>query len=183
LRTQQVIAYETGVANVADPLGGSWFVEALTDEIERRAESVFAHLDDAGGGSMLEGVIGAVEDGWFQAEIADAAYDFEKRVNRGRRVIVGVNGFFEGNDAAEPSLLRITAEDERRQCERLAAVRASRDQRSVDGALADLRALAEDPAVNLMPALIDTVRTRATLGEIMRALGDVFGHHVEVPRI
>src|SRR5437773_8216139 len=84
LRTQQVIAHETGVPLVADPLGGSWFVEALTDEMERRAEEVFVHLDDLGRGSILEGVYAAIEDGWFQGEIADAAYQLEKKVNTGQ---------------------------------------------------------------------------------------------------
>ncbi len=183
LRTQQVIAHETGVANVADPLGGSWFVEQLTDEVEARAESVFAHLLDLGSGSMLEGVIRGVEEGWFQSEISDAAYDFEKRVNRRRRIVVGVNDFFEGNDADEPTLLRITQDDERRQVERLARVRAARDERSVADALTRLRVDAADPERNLMPALIDTVGTRATLGEIMNALADEFGRYVETPRI
>jgi methylmalonyl-CoA mutase, N-terminal domain len=183
LRTQQVIAHETGVANVADPLGGSWFVESLTDEVESRAEQVFAYLDELGAGSMLEGVIRGVEEGWFQSEIADAAYDFEKRVNRGRRVIVGVNDFFEGNDSAEPALLRITQADEVRQLERLQRVRATRDPRAVDSALAELRSVAADPHANLMPTLIDAVKTRATIGEIMSSLADEFGRHVEVPRI
>jgi methylmalonyl-CoA mutase N-terminal domain/subunit len=183
LRTQQVIAHETGVANVADPLGGSWFVESLTDEIEARAEAIFAHLAELGDGSMLEGVVRGVEEGWFQSEIADAAYDFEKRVNAGRRTIVGVNDFFEGNDAAEPHLLRIGQDDERRQCDRLAAVRRARDDGAVDRALGALRAGAADADRNLMPLLIDAVCARATLGEIMASLGEVFGHHVEVPRI
>ena len=98
LRTQQVIAHETGVANVADPLGGSWFVEELTDELERQAEEIFAHLDELGGGSILEGVHAALDDGWFQGEIADAAYELERKVNDGRRIVVGVNRFTEGNE-------------------------------------------------------------------------------------
>ena len=85
LRTQQVIAHETGVVHVADPLGGSWFVEELTDELERQAEEVFAHLDELGHGSMLDGVVAAIEDGWFQGEIADAAYDFQRKVDRRAR--------------------------------------------------------------------------------------------------
>ena len=85
LRTQQVIAYETGVANVADPLGGSWYVEALTDEMEQAAEKMFAHLDDLGGGSMTEGVYEAIDNGWFQGAIADAAYQFERKINSGER--------------------------------------------------------------------------------------------------
>ena len=98
LRTQQVIAHETGVANVADPLGGSWFVEELTDELERQAEEIFAHLDELGDGSILEGVHAALDDGWFQGEIADAAYELERKVNDGRRIVVGVNRFTEGNE-------------------------------------------------------------------------------------
>ncbi len=183
LRTQQVIAHETGVSHVADPLGGSWFVEALTDEVEQRAEAIFAHLAELGDGSLLEGVIRAVEEGWFQSEIADAAYDFEKRVNKGRRTVVGVNDFFEGNDAVEPALLRITQADEQRQRARLDAVRGARDEAAVAAALRALGERAADPDANLMPVLIDTVRTRASLGEVMAALAEVFGRHVEVPRI
>src|SRR5262249_29044558 len=98
LRTQQVIAYETGVTNVSDPLGGSWFVEELTDEMERQAEAVFAHLDELGHGSILEGVYAGIDNGYFQGEIAEAAYQLEKKINSGRRVVVGVNRFTEGDD-------------------------------------------------------------------------------------
>ena len=96
LRTQQVIAHETGVTNVADPLGGSWFVEELTDEMERQAEAMFAHVDELGGGSMLEGALVGVEQGWFQGEIAQAAYDIERKLNDGRHVMVGVNALLRG---------------------------------------------------------------------------------------
>ena len=111
LRTQQVIAHETRVANVADPLGGSWYVEALTDDM-RRAEEVFAHLDELGDGSMLEGCLRAVEDGWFQGEIADSAYELERKLNRGDHIVVGVNAFLDGNDES-PAHLRIGAEVEK----------------------------------------------------------------------
>ena len=131
LRTQQVIAHETGVANVADPLGGSWFVEELTDEIERRAEEIFDHLVELGQGSMLEGVYAGIDDGWFQGEIADAAYDFEKKVNADRRIVVGVNAFTEGNDDDQLEILRITAEHEQSQIKRVQAVRADRDAENV----------------------------------------------------
>ena len=104
LRTQQVIAHETGVANVADPLGGSWFVEEITDELERQAEEVFTHLDRLGSGSILDGVCEAIETGWFQGEIADAAYRFEKKVASGRRVVVGVNRFTDSDESATPIL-------------------------------------------------------------------------------
>ncbi len=183
LRTQQVLAHETGVAAVADPLGGSYFVEALTDEMEHRADEIFAYIDELGGGSMLDGVIIGIEEGWFQGEIADAAYDFEKSVNRGDRVIVGVNGFTEGNDDAEIPLLRITGDDERRQRERLAAVRQARDDEAVRRELASLTTVARDQDRNVMPALIDAVRARATVGEIMSTLAAVLGRYVEHPRI
>src|SRR5829696_9011914 len=115
LRTQQVLAYETNVAHVADPLGGSYFVEELTDEMERRAEEIFAHLDQLGGGSLLDGVIAGIEENWFQGRIADSAYELERAFNEGRRTIVGISGFTEGNDEDQIDLLQITNEDEARQ--------------------------------------------------------------------
>ncbi|HEY3834332.1 MAG TPA: methylmalonyl-CoA mutase family protein [Acidimicrobiia bacterium] len=183
LRTQQVIANETGVPSVADPLGGSYFVEALTEEMERRAEEIFAHVDQLGNGSMLDGVIVGIEEGWFQGEIADAAYDFEKKVNRGERVVVGVNRFPDGNDDDEIALLRITNEDERRQRERLADVKRTRDEAAVQRQLDALKTTASDRDANVMPTLIDTVRAHATVGEIMATLAEVFGRYVEHPRI
>src|SRR5579862_5507769 len=110
LRTQQVLAHESGVANVADPLGGSWFVESLTDEVERQAEEIFARLDQWGDGSIVEGVLRAIEENWFQAEIAESAYQFQRKVTSGRRVVVGVNAFTEGNDEPPPPTLQIGAE-------------------------------------------------------------------------
>jgi len=107
-----VIAHEIGVTHVADPLGGSYFVEAMTDELERQAEETFAYLDDLGGGSILEGVYSAIEEGWFQSEIADAAYAYEQKVSSGRRIVVGVTGYFEGNDEDPPEILRIGPEIE-----------------------------------------------------------------------
>jgi methylmalonyl-CoA mutase N-terminal domain/subunit len=183
LRTQQVIAYETNVAHVADPLGGSWFVEELTDEMERQAEALFAHLDELGGGSMLEGCIRGIEENWFQGRIADSAYELERRFNSGQRIVVGVNRFTEGNDDDELQLLEITNEDEARQLKRLDQVRATRDQAAVDAALARITADAADAEVNLMPALIDASLAYATLGEMMGAMAGVFGRHVEVPTI
>jgi methylmalonyl-CoA mutase, N-terminal domain len=182
LRTQQVIAHETNVAHVADPLGGSHFVEALTDEMERQAEEIFAHLDELGDGSMLEGVVAGIEQNWFQQRIADSAYELERAFNRGERIVVGVNAFTEGNDD-DLDLLRITNEDEARQRKRLDDVRHRRDAAAVERTLARVRTDAADPEVNLMPALIDAARAYATLGETMAALGDVFGRHVEVPTI
>ena len=183
LRTQQVIAYETNVAHVADPLGGSYFVEELTDEMERQAEEIFAHLDELGGGSMLEGVIQGIEENWFQGCIADSAYELERQFNRGRRIVVGVNRFLEGNDEDSLDILQFTGEDETRQIKRLDQVRADRDGATVAAALAQLATEAADPEVNLMPTLIHAVGAYATIGEVMATMGEVFGKHVEVPTI
>jgi methylmalonyl-CoA mutase, N-terminal domain len=183
LRTQQVIAQETNVAHVADPLGGSWYVESLTDEIERQAEELFAYLDDLGDGSMLEGAIKGIEENWFQGKIADSAYDIERRFNSGRRIVVGVNGYTEGNEDDQIPLLQITNEDEVRQLKRLDKVRHDRNQAAVDSALQRIETEAADPEINLMPALIDAVGVYATLGEVMASLGTVFGRHIEVPTI
>ena len=183
LRTQQVLGYETNVAHVADPLGGSWFVEQLTDEVERQAEVLFAQLDRMGDGSMLEGCIRGIEENWFQGRIADSAYELERKINRGDRIVVGINRFTEGNDETSLDLLEITNDDEARQLKRLDQVRADRNQQAVDETLAALRSQAADPELNLMPALIECARAYASLGEIMGALGTVFGRHVEVPTI
>jgi methylmalonyl-CoA mutase, N-terminal domain len=183
LRTQQVIAYETNVANVADPLGGSYFVEALTDEMERQAEEIFAYLDKIGDGSILEGVIRGIEENWFQGAIADSAYELERQFNRGERTIVGVSGFKEGNDDDQIEILQITNEDEIRQIKRLGEVKAIRNEAAVSESLAKLATEAADPEINLMPTIIESVHTYATLGEIMQTLSGVFGKHVETPVI
>jgi methylmalonyl-CoA mutase N-terminal domain/subunit len=183
LRTQQVLAHETRVPNVADPLGGSWFVEELTDELEHRAEVVFAHLDRLGDGSMLEGALRGVEQGWFQREIADSAYELERKVNDKRHVVVGVNDFFEGNEEPPPEILRIGPEVEEAQLKRLAKVRADRDDTAVRAGLDALVAAADEPTTNVMPALIDAVRAYATIGEVTDALAGVFGRYTETPVI
>jgi methylmalonyl-CoA mutase N-terminal domain/subunit len=183
LRTQQVVGHETRVTNVADPLGGSYFVEALTDEIERRAEEVFAHLARLGDGSMREGVLRAIEEGWFQREIGDSAYELERKLNDGRHLLVGVNVATDGNDEPPPDTLHIGPEVEEAQLKRLAQVRADRDGEAVDDALDRVRADASDASVNLMPALLDAVATQATVGEVIGALADVFGRYREDPVI
>jgi len=183
LRTQQVLAYETNVAHVADPLGGSYFVEELTDEMERRAEEIFARIDEMGHGSMLEGCITGIEENWFQGRIADSAYELERAFNAGERVVVGVNRFLEGNDDDDLEILRITNEDEKKQRDRLARVKQDRDDTAVADALDRLAKEAIEPEVNLMPALIDASRAYATVGEMMNTMAGVFGRHVEVPTI
>jgi methylmalonyl-CoA mutase N-terminal domain/subunit len=181
LRTQQIIANETNVAHVADPLGGSHYVEALTDEVERQAEEIFAYIEELGSGSMLEGAIKGIEENWFQGRITDSAFELERKVNEGRRIIVGVNAFTEGNEEEQIPLLRITNEDEQRQRKRLDAVRDRRDESKVNAVLERLRTEAADPEINLMPTLIEAAQAYATLGEIMSTMGSVFGRHVEVP--
>ena len=179
LRTQQIVAHETGAANVADPLGGSDYVEWMTDEMERQAEEVFARLLELGDGSILEGVYAGVESGWFVAQIADAAYRFERQVNDGRRIVVGVNAFTEDADGPRPRTLRIDPAVEDHQLRRLAAVKSERDEGRVATALAELAECASDPTRNLMPPLIAAVRTYATEGEIVGALESVFGTYLE----
>jgi methylmalonyl-CoA mutase, N-terminal domain len=181
LRTQQVIAHESGVVHVADPLGGSWFVEALTDDTERATEEVLARLQDLGEGSMLDGVVAAIEDGWFQYEIADAAYQFQRKLRDGRWIQVGVNGFTEDGEE-QPVTLYLDDAVEERQLKRLAETKRARDAGTVAAALQRVRADATEPTVNLMPALMDAVAAYATLGEVVRSLEGVFGTWVEQPR-
>ncbi|MFT5267170.1 MAG: methylmalonyl-CoA mutase N-terminal domain/subunit [Acidimicrobiales bacterium] len=178
LRTQQIVAHETGVTNVVDPLGGAPFVEWMTDEMERRAEEVFAHLLDIGNDSILEGAYAGIENGYFVGEIADAAYRFEREVNEGKRIIVGVNEFTEGDDG-ERNLLRIGAEVEDYQLKRLNDVKQRRDSAAVTRVLERLKTEAADPEINLMPTMIEAVKTFATEGEIVAALEEEFGTYVE----
>lgn len=182
LRTQQVIAHETGVTDVVDPLGGSWFLEELTNQLELEAEAMFSHIAETGSGSMLEGAFELIDEGWYQGNIADAAYDFEKKVNAGRRIVVGVNDFTEGNEEDQIDLLKITREDEQRQIKNLQQIKADRNQVEVDESLVALSRAAETDA-NLMLPLINSVKTRATVGEIMNTLAEVFGRYQEKPFI
>ncbi len=179
LRTQQIVAHETGVTNVADPLGGAPYVEWMTDEMERQAEAVFAHLDELGNGSILEGVYAGIDNGYFVGEIADAAYRFEREINNDQRIIVGVNEFTDGNEDDETNLLRIDHSVEELQRKRLEAVKQERDSAAVEASLAAIRTAAADPTVNLMPPIIDAVKTYATEEEISNAMRDVFGTYVE----
>ncbi len=174
LRTQQVIAEESGVVHVADPLGGSWFVEELTDEMERQAELIFTHVLEAGSGSMLEGTIGCIEDGWYVSEIADAAYQFQTKLAKGEWIQVGVNGYVEDGDNPPPTL-SIDPRVEVDQLASLAAVKQARSDDAVRRCLDRLRREAADPTINLMPALIDAAASMVTVGESMQALESVFG--------
>jgi methylmalonyl-CoA mutase N-terminal domain/subunit len=183
LRTQQVLAFETNVVHVADPLGGSYFVEALTTEMERQAEEIFAEVMALGNGSMLEGCIEGIENNYFQDRIADSSYQLERNFNNGTRTVVGANRFLEGNDETDLDTLRITGEDERKQRERVAQVRQNRDDQAVRRSLELLASQAADPEINLMPGLIEASRNYVTVGEMMSTMAGVFGRYVETASI
>ncbi len=180
LRTQQVIAEETGVASAIDPLGGSWYVEHMTDLQERRAEEIFARIDQFGHGSLLDGVLAGIERGWFQQQMADAAFAYQQQLEKGEKVIVGVNKYVTEADQ-ELEILRISAEVEREQCATLARRRADRDPAKVEAALERLRRAASSDD-NLIPLLIDAARVEATEGEMVGALKQVWGEYTEPPR-
>lgn len=172
LRTQQIIAYESGVSNTIDPLAGSYFVEALTDRLEKEAESYFERIDQLGG------VIPAIEDGYFQREIARSAYEFQKKIESKKRIMVGVNDFKnEGGDSSIP-LLKIMTETENEQNQSLNGMRDNRDEASVTNALSSLNkaAIAED---NIMPHVLEAARSYATLGEIINCMKEAMGVYTE----
>jgi methylmalonyl-CoA mutase N-terminal domain/subunit len=173
LRTQQIIAEETGVANTIDPLGGSYFVEALTDRMEEQCYAYFRRIDELGG------MVQAVKDGYPQREIADSAFELQLDIDSGRRVVVGVNRFTEGDDAQTPTL-HISPELERKQIARVRAVKANRDLAAVEGALARLKQGAAG-GENLMPLLIEAARVPVSEGEIVDALQQVWGDYRELP--
>jgi len=180
LRTQQVIAYETGVPNVIDPLGGSWFVEALTDRIERAAEEYFENIEAMGEGSILDGMLAGIERGYFQKEMADAAFHYQRLLEQDKKVIVSVNRFTRTSQAM-PQVLVIGPEIEERQKKAVAEVRANRDARRAEDAVALLKAVATDDTVNMMPVLIDAAKAYVTLGEMVAALKEVWGVYTEPP--
>jgi methylmalonyl-CoA mutase, N-terminal domain len=171
LRTQQILAYETGVPNVADPLGGSYYVEALTDGLEREAEGLFAEIEAQGG------VVRAIESGWFQRQIASSSARFQAELEEGRRTIVGLNDFVEEAEAPV-RILKVGDAAEATQRARLARVRAERDSALVERRLADLRrAAAEDR--NIIPAMLDCARAYCTLFEIRHVLEEIYGSYRE----
>ena len=172
VRTQQVLMHESGVVNTPDPLAGSYFVEALTNELERDARRYFAQIE------ALGGVIPAIEAGFFQREIADAAYRFAKEVADGERTIVGVNDFQIEEPIAIP-ILEMDPEGDQRHLARLARTRAERDAAAHADSLARLEGACRDPRANVMPAILDAVNAYATVGEIMNCMRGVFGEHRE----
>ena len=168
LRTQQLIAFETGVTNVVDPLGGSWYVEELTDKMEKEAYNYFSKIDDLGG------VIPAIEMGYFQREIAEAASDYQRRVDSKRRIVVGVNEFSKNNEEIEIPILEIRKEVEREQIEGLKSLREKRNEETVDAKLKSITDACRTKD-NLIPLIIDAAQSHATLGELVTSMRVVFG--------
>jgi methylmalonyl-CoA mutase N-terminal domain/subunit len=172
LRTQQILAFESGVANTIDPLAGSYFVESLTDELEREALDLFDEIDRVGG------VVPGIERGWFQQQIAASAMRQQREVESGERVVVGVNDFTEGSEAIEIDTLRIDPSVERRQVARMASVRAGRDERVVARSLEALTATCRGDG-NVVPRILECARAYCTLYEIRHAMERVFGAYKE----
>jgi methylmalonyl-CoA mutase N-terminal domain/subunit len=181
LRTQQVLMEETGVTNVADPLGGSWYVEALTDRLEAEAEKIFARIREMGtDGTITSGILRGIEEGWFMAEIAESAFTYQQALERGTKKIVGVNAHT-GTVTKELSILRISHEVERAQRATLSDRRAGRDQAAVEAAVKRMVEVART-GENLVPAMLDAARAEATLGEICDALRAEWGVYREPAR-
>ncbi|GAA1386374.1 acyl-CoA mutase large subunit family protein [Catellatospora chokoriensis] len=181
LRTQQVLMEETGVVNVADPLGGSWYVEALTDKIEAEAEAIFQRIKERGtDGTITSGILRGIEDGWFTSEIADSAYIYQRALEDGHKRIVGVN-CHTGTIAKDLEIMRVSHEVEREQVKLLQARRTDRDQAAVDAALKKMVDVSRTDA-NMVPAMLDACRAEATLGEICDALRAEWGVYREPAR-
>jgi methylmalonyl-CoA mutase N-terminal domain/subunit len=169
LRTQQILQHEAGTTDTADPLGGSFYVEALTAELEERAQELIGRVD------ALGGAVAAIEQGFVQAEIEASAFRYQSEIEAGERVVVGVNRFAE-EELEHVEILQVDPESERRQRERTARVRAERDARAVADALAEVRRVAESDS-NLLTALREALRARATVGEVCGVLRELWGTH------
>jgi len=168
VRTQQILAHESGVADTVDPLAGSYFVETLTDDLERRAEALLDEVEAMGGAVV------AIERGLMQKAIQEEAYRFQREVEAGRRIVVGVNAFTDETAPGPPPLFRVNAEVAERQQSRLAALRLERESGDVTRSLAALRDVAQGDG-NLLPQILDAVKAYATVGEICGVLREVFG--------
>jgi methylmalonyl-CoA mutase N-terminal domain/subunit len=177
LRTQQLLAEESGAGDIVDPLGGSFAVESLTDEVESEAMAYIEEIREMGDGSMREGVLTGIQNGYFQREIQDAAYEYQQRVEAGEETVVGVNAY-ESDEETEPELLRVDETVQRRQRDRLATVREERDDEAVEATLANLRTVTREGG-NVVPAVVDAVKAYATMGEIMGVFEEEFGSYRE----
>jgi len=177
LRTQQIIAEESGAADIVDPLGGSFAVEALTDEVEAEATAYIEEIREMGDGSVRDGVLRGIEEGYFHREIQQASYEYQERVDSGEETVVGVNAY-EIDDDTRPDLLHVDETTRERQLDRLESVKADRDDEAVDAALDDLRE-AVDTDENVMPAIVAAVKAYATMGEIMDVFEAEYGTYRE----
>ncbi|MDQ1662157.1 MAG: isobutyryl-CoA mutase large subunit, partial [Blastococcus sp.] len=183
LRTQQLIMEETGVMNVADPLGGSWYVEALTDDIERQAEEIFTRIKDmSSDGTMTSGILRGIEDGFFTGEIAEAAFVYQRALEKGDKKVVGVNTLTGSVDAHDKlDILRVSHQVEADQKAELATRRQARDDDAARAAVQRMVEVGRTDA-NMLPAMLDAVRAEATLGEICDALRNEWGGYTEPAR-
>jgi methylmalonyl-CoA mutase N-terminal domain/subunit len=175
LRTQQIIAEETNVTQVIDPLGGSYYMERLTADMEAGVRRYFDAIDELGG------TLAAIDANFFQKEIADFAYEFAQRKASGDRTVVGVNKFVDAEETQQIEVHRLDPDSERRKITRLKEVKESRDQAVVRATLAELKRVAALPDENIMPATIAAVEANASMGEIVKALETVFGRYTERP--
>ena len=174
LRTQQIIAYETGVVNTIDPFAGSYFMEDLTNKMEAKAEEYFQKIDELGG------VVAAIENGFFQKEIARAAYQYQREIENNDRIIVGINAYKDENEKIEIPILQVSPEVEKKQIERLKKIKKERDNAMVQSCLADLKKAAQGDT-NIMPILVECAKAYATVGEMINTLKEVYGEYVESP--
>ncbi len=177
LRTQQIIAEESGAADIIDPLGGSFAVESLTDEVEEKAMAYIEEIKEMGDGSVRDGVLEGIDRGYFHREIQEASYEYQERVEEGEEVVVGVNEY-EIEEDTRPDILQVDEETQERQLARLAEVKDERDDDAVDAALDDLRDAVEN-GENVMPAIVDAVKAYATMGEIMQVFEAEHGSYQE----
>jgi methylmalonyl-CoA mutase N-terminal domain/subunit len=174
LRTQQILAHETGVHRTVDPLGGSWYVEELTDQMEKDANDIIKAIDDMGG------VVEGIHKGYFRRAIAEASYRFGQEMEAGDRIIVGMNAYTEGNDERQVHILEIPHSVETQQCERLAKFKKNRNPAEVKRALDEIRKAARQ-GENVMPALVEGALHNCTLGEMVQAMADVYGRYTGGP--
>jgi methylmalonyl-CoA mutase N-terminal domain/subunit len=174
LRTQQIIAYETGVVNTIDPFAGSYFMEDLTNKMEAKAEEYFQKIDELGG------VVAAIEKGFFQKEIARAAYQYQREIENNERIIVGINAYKDENEKIEIPILQVSPEVEKKQIERLKKLKKERDNAMVQSCLADLKKAAQGDT-NIMPILVECAKAYVTVGEMINTLKEVYGEYVESP--
>jgi len=182
LRTQQIIAEESGAADIVDPMGGSFAIESLTDEVEEKTMAYINHIrDELGDGSVRDGVIQGIQDGYFQREIQDAAYEYQQRVESDEEVMVGVNKYTVEEDT-EPEILTVDEDVQERQRDKLATVKADRDDAAVEAALDELQQVITDGG-NVMPVIIDAVKAYATMGEIMAVFEAEYGSYQETASV